>query len=190
MDAALADVGSSIEDAPHWPGTPTCFERRTLPEKCSRFPNTSTAPQIKEHQPLAGINEEAWTTVNESWSLTSPGESRLSFRPLPTAEASTNYPRAVTDSRSCNEESAKQRTEGDEGESHYKALRELVGHPARCWENRRLIASRALLDPRYRLQFFVIEVDRQTGSQSPPRTGSCALRAKRNSWQVTFSRRR
>jgi len=29
-----------------------------------------------------------------------------------------------------------------------------------------------LLDPRYRLQFFVVEADRQTGNQSPPRTGS------------------
>jgi uncharacterized protein YPO0396 len=60
----------------------------------------------------------------------------------------------------------------DEGESHYKALRELVDILRDAGEKRRLIASRALLDPRYRLQFFVIEVDRQTGSQSPPRTGS------------------
>jgi uncharacterized protein YPO0396 len=39
-------------------------------------------------------------------------------------------------------------------------------------ENRRLQGSRALLDPRFRLQFFVVEVDRLTGDRSPPRTGS------------------
>jgi uncharacterized protein YPO0396 len=60
----------------------------------------------------------------------------------------------------------------DSGESHYKALRELVEILRDAGQNRRQQGSRALLDPRYRLQFFVVEVDRQSGDRSPPRTGS------------------
>src|SRR6185295_10724667 len=60
----------------------------------------------------------------------------------------------------------------DQGESHYKALRELVEILRDAGQNERQLGSRALLDPRYRLQFFVVEVDRQTGDRSPPRTGS------------------
>jgi uncharacterized protein YPO0396 len=60
----------------------------------------------------------------------------------------------------------------DDGESHYKALREMVNILRDAGENRRLQGSRALLDPRFRLQFFVVEVDRKTGDRSPPRTGS------------------
>ncbi len=60
----------------------------------------------------------------------------------------------------------------DGGESHYKALRDMVTILREAGENRRLQGSRALLDPRFRLQFFVVEVDRITGDRSPPRTGS------------------
>jgi uncharacterized protein YPO0396 len=60
----------------------------------------------------------------------------------------------------------------DDGESHYQPLREIVEILREASDNRRQQGSRALLHPRYRLQFFVIEVDRQSGSQSPPRTGS------------------
>jgi uncharacterized protein YPO0396 len=60
----------------------------------------------------------------------------------------------------------------DGGESHFKALREMVDILREAGENRRLQGSRALLDPRFRLQFFVIEVDRTTGDRSPRRTGS------------------
>jgi len=60
----------------------------------------------------------------------------------------------------------------DGGESHFKALQEMVAILREAGENRRLQGSKALLDPRFRLQFFVVEVDRKTGDRSPPRTGS------------------
>ena len=39
-------------------------------------------------------------------------------------------------------------------------------------DNRRRAGSRALLDPRYRLEFRVVEVDTKTDKESRPRTGS------------------
>jgi uncharacterized protein YPO0396 len=60
----------------------------------------------------------------------------------------------------------------DSGDSHFKALQAMVTILREAGENRRLQGSKALLDPRFRLQFFVVEVDRQTGFRSPPRTGS------------------
>ena len=62
----------------------------------------------------------------------------------------------------------------DQGESHFKALQAVIAILREAGENRRQLGSRALLDPRYRLQFFVVEVDRATGNSSAPRTGSQA----------------
>lgn len=60
----------------------------------------------------------------------------------------------------------------DGGRSHYSALRKIVEILRDAGNNRHLVGSRALLDPRYRLQFFVVEVDRDTGKESTGRTGS------------------
>lgn len=60
----------------------------------------------------------------------------------------------------------------DDGRSHYSALRKIVEILREAGNNRHLVGSRALLDPRYRLQFFVVEVDRDTGRESTGRTGS------------------
>ncbi len=60
----------------------------------------------------------------------------------------------------------------DDGRSHYFALRKIVEILREAGNNRHLVGSRALLDPRYRLQFFVVEVDRDTGKESTGRTGS------------------
>ncbi len=60
----------------------------------------------------------------------------------------------------------------DEGESQYKALQELVGLLKDACERNRTQGARALLDPRFRLEFAVSVIDRESGSVIETRTGS------------------
>lgn len=60
----------------------------------------------------------------------------------------------------------------DGGQSHFQALQEIVMILREAGNNRHLVGSRALLDPRYRLEFRVVEVNRKTGATSGERSGS------------------
>jgi uncharacterized protein YPO0396 len=60
----------------------------------------------------------------------------------------------------------------DQGESQYKALENLVKLLREASETKRILGSRALLDPRYRLQFAYSVIDRNTGDVIETRTGS------------------
>ncbi len=60
----------------------------------------------------------------------------------------------------------------DDGESQYKALQALVGLLKDACERNRTQGARALLDPRFRLEFAVSVIERETGSVIETRTGS------------------
>lgn len=60
----------------------------------------------------------------------------------------------------------------DEGESHYKALQALVGLLKDACEHSRNQGAKALLDPRFRLEFAVSVIDRESRNVIETRTGS------------------
>ncbi|WP_338126820.1 SbcC/MukB-like Walker B domain-containing protein [Dickeya oryzae] len=60
----------------------------------------------------------------------------------------------------------------DNGESHYKALQVLVAQLRDACERNRTLGAKALLDPRFRLEFAVSVMDRQSGNVIESRTGS------------------
>ncbi|MDB9741421.1 hypothetical protein OAB00_01060 [Akkermansiaceae bacterium] len=60
----------------------------------------------------------------------------------------------------------------DDGERRYKALKDMVQIIRDAGLNRRKLSSQALLDPRYRLEFFVREVERESGKMSDKISGS------------------
>ena len=60
----------------------------------------------------------------------------------------------------------------DTGESHYQALSHLVGLLADAVERRKTQGALALLDPRYRLQFAVLVIERGSGKIIEKRTSS------------------
>ncbi|MEE4464619.1 SbcC/MukB-like Walker B domain-containing protein, partial [Azotobacter chroococcum] len=60
----------------------------------------------------------------------------------------------------------------DDGEGQYKALQELVALLKDACERSRTLAARALLDPRFRLEFAVSVIDRESGEVIETRTGS------------------
>lgn len=65
-----------------------------------------------------------------------------------------------------------ERLRDDGGSSHYRALRTIIEMLQEHASNRRSKAAQALLDPRYRLQFAVLVLDRSSGQLLERRTGS------------------
>jgi len=60
----------------------------------------------------------------------------------------------------------------DQGESHFRALQHMVDLLRDAAERRKTLGARALLDPRYRLQFSVAVIERANGALIEVRTGS------------------
>ena len=60
----------------------------------------------------------------------------------------------------------------DQGESHYRALVDLVSQLRDAVERKKTLGAKALLDPRYRLQFSVSVIERDGERVIEVRTGS------------------
>ena len=171
---ALVNAGSEINDIPHYLDRLRVLTEEALPEKRRRFLdylNRSSDQGVT--QLLASIEEEVdaievrirelnHTLVrvdfkNDRYLQLQP--QRIKHERLRSLEAAIRKVRSAA-------------LKDDEGLSHFKALRESVDILRDAGGNPRKQGSRALLDPRYRLQFFVVEVDRKTDNRSAPRTGS------------------
>ena len=171
---ALVDVDAEIDDIPHYLDRLRVLTEEALPEKRTRFLeylNRSSDQGVT--QLLAGIAEEV-DAIEQRIRELNQTLVKVDFR---SGRYLQLQPQRFTHERLRSLETAIRKVRNaalkeDEGESHYKALRELVEILRDAGHNTRHVGSRALLDPRFRLNFFVVEVDRQTGSQSPPRTGS------------------
>ena len=171
---ALADTGSEIQDIEAYLERLRVLNEEALPEKRGRFLdylNRSSDQGVT--QLLAGINEEVDIIEQRIHDLNQTLV-KVDFR---SGRYLQLQPQRIKDERLRALDTAVRKVRAaalkdDGGESHYKALQEMVGILRQAGENPRQQGSRALLDPRFRLQFFVVEVDRQTGDCSPPRTGS------------------
>lgn len=171
---ALAAVGSEIDDIPAYLERLRVLNEEALPEKRSRFLeylNRSSDQGVT--QLLAGINEEV-DAIEQRIRELNQTLVKVDFR---SGRYLQLQPQRIKDERLRTLDTAVRKVRAaalkdDGGESHYKALQEMVGILRDAGEKRQLQGSKALLDARFRLQFFVVEVDRQTGDRSPPRTGS------------------
>jgi len=171
---ALAEVGSEIDDIPHYLDRLRVLNEEALPEKRNKFLeylNRSSDQGVT--QLLAGIDEEV-DAIEQRINELNQTLVKVDFREGRYLQL---QPQRIKHERLRSLEITMRKVRSaalkdDDGESHYKSLRELVEILREAGANRRQIGSRALLDPRYRLQFFVVEIDRQSGSKSPPRMGS------------------
>lgn len=171
---ALLDVGSDLQDIPHYLERLRVLNDEALPEKRARFLeylNRSSDQGVT--QLLASITEEV-DAIEQRIRELNQTLVKVNFR-------SDRYlqlqPQRIADERLRALETAMRKVRSaalkeDGGESHYRALQEMIAILREAGEKRQLKGSKALLDPRFRLEFRVVEVDRQTGATSPPRTGS------------------
>jgi uncharacterized protein YPO0396 len=171
---ALADTGSELDDIDAYLERLRVLNEEALPEKLSRFLdylNRSSDQGVT--QLLSGITEEV-DAIEQRIIELNQTLVKVDFKFNRYLQL---LPQRIKQERLRSLENALRKLRSaalndDQGESHYKALRDLVEILREAGQNRRQQGSRALLDPRHRLQFFVVEVDRQTGDRSPPRTGS------------------
>jgi uncharacterized protein YPO0396 len=171
---ALAETGTELADVPDYLERLRVLNEEALPEKLNRFLdylNRSSDQGVT--QLLSGIAEEV-DGIEQRIAELNQTLTKVDFR-------SGRYlqlkPQRIRHERIRSLEAAQRHLRSaalkeDQGESHYKALRGVIEILREAGDNRRQLGSRALLDPRYRLQFFVVEVDRSTGECSEPRTGS------------------
>lgn len=170
----LADTGSGIEDIPTYLERLRVLNEEALPEKRARFLeylNRSSDQGVT--QLLTGISEEV-DAIEQRIAELNHTLARVDFRDDRYLQL---QPQPIKDERLRALDSAMRKVRSaalkdDGGESHYKALQEMIKILRDAGENRRQQGSKALLDPRFRLQFFVVEVDRKTGNRSRPRSGS------------------
>ncbi|MGB2336709.1 MAG: SbcC/MukB-like Walker B domain-containing protein, partial [Alcanivorax sp.] len=171
---ALSEVGTELDDVPDYLARLTVLVEEALPEKQQRFKAylTNSSDQGVA-QLLAAIEgeveriEERLEDLNHTLrrvdfqrghylqlvSSKVVHESLRTFNKAKTALASAHFV-------------------DDEGETQYKALQHIVALLRDACERHRTLGARALLDPRFRLEFKVAVIDRADGRVIETRSGS------------------
>ena len=199
---ALVEAGADLDDISVYLQRLQELTEEALPEKLNRFLdylNRSSDDGVTqllshiEHEVL--VIEERLNELNETMF-------RVDFQPDRYLRLDTK--KVVHESLRTLEKAQRQlntaRFVDDNGESHYKALQVLVAQLRDACERNRTLGAKALLDPRFRLEFAVSVMDRQSGNVIESRTGSqggsggekrdyCVLRADRITELRAMSRR-
>lgn len=171
---ALGDVGSELQDVPDFLERLRVLEEEALPEKLGRFIaylNQSSDQGVT--QLLSEIDSEV-SVIEERIADLNATLERVDFQPnrylrLEPQRVEHESLRTLRQARA-NLRSAQ--LKDDLGESHYRALSELVGLLRDAVERRKTLGALALLDPRYRLQFAVLVIERGSGKVIEKRTSS------------------
>lgn len=171
---ALAETGSDIRDIPVYLERLRVLEEEALPQKLERFLsylNQSSDQGVT--QLLAHIQNQV-TIIEERIADLNATLYRVDFQP---GRYLRLEPRRVTHESLRTLERAQRQLRSDalkddQGESHFKSLQHMVALLRDAAENKRTQGARALLDPRYRLQFEVSVLDRESGVIIETRTGS------------------
>ena len=173
-EGAYTDVGTDLADIPFFLTQLQKLLDEALPEKQQRFLaylNKSSDQGVT--QLLAHIEQEVAEIENRLAEL-NVTLAKVDFR---TGHFLQLQPQRLSDVRIRNLESAQRKLRSamladDGGQSHFRALQNIVTILRDAGNNRHQVGSRALLDPRYRLKFFVVEKNRETGATSSGKSGS------------------
>ncbi|RLT91622.1 MULTISPECIES: ATP-binding protein [unclassified Ketobacter] len=162
---ALSEVGRELEDVPQYLERLTILIEEALPEKRQRFQdylNRSSDEGVT--QLLTTIDSEV-DRIEEKLEDLNSTLRRVDFQANQYMQLVSN--KVIHESlRSFSKTRAKlasARFVEDEGESQYKVLQEIVALLRDACERNRIAASKALLDPRFRIEFKVSVIDRATG---------------------------
>jgi uncharacterized protein YPO0396 len=171
---ALSETGSDIRDIPEYLERLRILEEEALPEKLDRFLNyLNHSSDQGVTQLLAHIRNEV-AVIEERISDLNSTLRRVDFQP---GRYLKLEPKRVTHESLRTLEQAQRQLRAnalkdDQGESHFRALENMVKLLRDASDNKRTVSARALLDPRYRLQFAVSVIDRETIVVIETRTGS------------------
>ncbi|ATA22374.1 ATP synthase [Gibbsiella quercinecans] len=171
---ALAEAGADLDDIPAYLQRLQELTEEALPEKLNRFLdylNRSSDDGVT--QLLSHIEHEV-LMIEERLSELNATMFRVDFQPGRYLRLDTK--KVIHESLRTLEKAQRQlnaaRFVDDNGESHYKALQVLVAQLRDACERNRTLGAKALLDPRFRLEFAVSVMDRLSGNVIESRTGS------------------
>jgi len=171
---ALAEADSEMSDIPVYLTQFKVLNEEALPEKQSRFLNyLNQSSDQGVTQLLSNISNEV-NIIEERIQELNQTMRRVDFRPgsylrleprrivhdsLKTLQKAQRYLRAAA-------------LKEDNGESHYRALFDVVELLREAVDRKKTLGAKALLDPRYRLQFFISVINKDNGEVIETRTGS------------------
>ncbi|EHP37747.1 ATP synthase, Delta/Epsilon chain, long alpha-helix domain [Cupriavidus basilensis OR16] len=175
----LSDVGTELEDVPQYLARLKILNEEALPEKLQRFQlqrflnylNQSSDQGVTQ---LLGSIENEVAIIEERIEDLNNTMRRVDFQP---GRYLRLDPRRVVHESLKTLQQAQRALrsaalQDDQGESHFRALAHVVTLLREASERRTTVGARALLDPRYRLQFAVSVIERGTGAVVETRTGS------------------
>ncbi len=160
---ALSEVGTELRDIPDYLLRLTTLTREALPEKEKRFLDyLRESSDQSVTQLLSNVDNEVATIEERIEDLNSTMlqvdfEAGRYLRLDPQKVVHESIRTLSRAQRHLNSA----RLKDDQGESHYKALQAVVALVRDAAENRRKVGAKALLDPRYRLQFRASVIERQ-----------------------------
>jgi uncharacterized protein YPO0396 len=171
---ALVEAGSDLEDVPVFLERLRVLGEEALPEKLNRFLtylNQSSDQGVT--QLLSEIDNEV-SVIEERIADLNATLERVDFQPgrylrLEPQRVEHENLRTLRQARA---HLRSAQLKDDLGESHYRALYELVRLLRDAVERRKTLGALALLDPRYRLQFAVLVIERGSGKVIEKRTSS------------------
>lgn len=171
---ALSEVGRELVDVPKYLERLRVLTEEALPEKLKRFLeylNRSSDDGVT--QLLSYIDHEV-SVIEERLDDLNSTMQRVDFQPgrYLRLVATKVIHASLRTLQQAQRQLNSARFIDDEGESHYKALQELVGLLKDACEHNRNQGAKALLDPRFRLEFAVSVIDRESKSVIETRTGS------------------
>ncbi|EPZ8126448.1 SbcC/MukB-like Walker B domain-containing protein [Yersinia enterocolitica] len=171
---ALAEAGADLDDIPAYLQRLQELTEEALPEKLTRFLdylNRSSDDGVT--QLLSHIDHEV-LMIEERLNELNETMFKVDFQPGRYLRLDTK--KVIHESLRTLEKAQRQlnaaRFVDDNGESHYRALQVLVAQLQDACERNRTLGAKALLDPRFRLEFAVSVMDRQNGNVIESRTGS------------------
>ncbi|AOE85877.1 ATP-binding protein [Pseudomonas sp. TCU-HL1] len=170
----LNDVATELEDVPQYLERLRVLVEEALPEKQQRFLdylNQSSDQGVT--QLLRGIDNQV-SIIEERIGELNDTMRRVDFQPGRYLRLEPKQ--VIHDSLKALQAAQRSlRTAAlmdDQGESHFRALAHIVNLLRDASERKSTVGAKALLDPRYRLQFAVSVIERLTGGIIETRTGS------------------
>ncbi len=171
---ALSEAGTELEDVPEYLKRLTLLIEEALPEKQQRFKEYLTRSSDEGVLQLLSTIEGEVERIEERLEDLNHTLRRVDFqrdRYLQLVANKVVHESLRTFNKAQNSLNSS-RLVDDGGESQYTALQHIVRLLRDACERHRTLGARALLDPRFRLEFKVSVLDRESGRVIETRSGS------------------
>ena len=175
-NGVLAEVGSEIADAPAYLQRLETLKNEDLPKKREKFLNYLNQSSDQGVAQLLSSISESVDRIRERIESLNHSLHRVDFKDdrylkLMVQDVSHESLRTLERARK-QLRAAQLQTGEDSPEQHYKALQHVIQLVREAAEKKHTVGARALLDPRYRVEFHAVEVERSTGATKDKFKGS------------------